>query len=312
MSSNIHQSKLSETRNGIFFALAAYASWGLIPIYFKSLAGVGAIEILAHRIVWSAILLLVITGCCGRFSHLRWVFGQRKLLSILVVTTLLIGSNWPVYILAVQRGEILQASLGYFINPLASVLLGRFLLGEQLRPLQWISAALAFAGVFCLAAALARIPWISLFLAISFALYGYFRKQSHAGPLEGLTVETLLLFIPAAGYLVYLALQGGGAFPGSTHINLILPFAGFATSIPLLLFAAAVQRLRLVTIGLMQYIAPTISFLLAIFVYHEPFGRVQLFSFVLIWSGLLLLAVDALRTYSQREPIICEVAQESL
>jgi len=312
MSSTVHMSNISETRTGLFCALAAYASWGLMPIFFKSLAGVGAFEILAHRIIWSALLLLVITAFSGRFSHLRRVFGQRKLLSILVVTSLLIGSNWPVYIVAVQHGEILQASLGYFINPLASVLLGRFLLGEQLRPLQWVSVALAFAGVLCLAAALARIPWISLFLAISFALYGYFRKQSQAGPLEGLTVETLLLFVPAAGYLVYLALQGKGAFPGATQINLLLPFAGIATSVPLLLFAAAVQRLRLITIGLMQYIAPTISFLLAVFFYHESFGRVQLFSFSLIWSGLLLLAIDALRTYSQKQPVICEVARESL
>jgi chloramphenicol-sensitive protein RarD len=302
----------SEARIGFFYALAAYVTWGVMPVYFKALGRIGAFEILAHRIIWSAILLLVIISLAGRLVHLRQVFSQRRLLIVLAVSALLIGSNWPVYILAVQHGEILQASLGYFINPLVSVLFGRFLLGEQLSTLQWASVLLAAAGVVCLTAGVGRIPWISLFLAVSFALYGYLRKQAPVGPLEGLAVETLLLLVPAAGYLIWLTLQGNGSFPAdSLRLNLLFPLAGLVTSLPLLMFAAAARRLRLVTIGLMQYIAPTISFLLAIFLYHEPFGRTQLFSFILIWSGLALLAADALRSYTRRRPSAYNIVQES-
>jgi len=310
--SGISSSSVSEARTGFFYALAAYTTWGLTPLYFKALVGIGAIEILAHRIVWSALLLLIVIVCTGRVERLQRLFRQPGLIATLTITALLIGSNWPVYIIAVQHGEILQASLGYFINPLVSVLLGRFLLGERLGMVQWISIALAASGVLCLSTGVGRIPWISLFLAISFALYGYFRKRTPVGPLEGLAAETAVLLVPAVIYLAYLVFLGKAAFPShSVSLNVLFPLAGVVTSVPLLMFAAAARRLRLVTIGLMQYIAPTISLLLALFYYHEPFGRIQLTSFILIWSGLALLTVDAIRSHARRKVTVNECIQET-
>jgi len=277
------------------YALVAYATWGMTPLYFKSIHGVQPLEVLAHRIVWSVAVLLVIAvinRCIGRIVQ---VIRQPRLVVTLILTTLLITSNWPVYIYAVQQGEVLQTSLGYFINPLISVLLGCLCLGERLRPLQWFSVLLAAAGVALMSLAIGHLPWISLFLAISFALYGYLRKEAPVAPLEGLAVETLLVFVPALSYLLYRGWTGQGGFlSGQLRLDLLLPLAGPATTLPLLLFAAAARRLRLVTIGLMQYLSPTLQFLLAVFVFREPFGSVQLASFILIWSGLALFVGDAL------------------
>jgi chloramphenicol-sensitive protein RarD len=278
-------------RSGVLYALIAYTTWGATPLYFKSLVGVKPLEVLAHRIVWSVVLLLIITAAMRGFGRIRHVFRQPRLVATLALTTLLITSNWPVYIYAVQQGEVLQTSLGYFINPLISVLLGFFCLGERLRPLQWLSILLAAAGVTVMSYSTGHLPWISLFLAISFALYGYLRKCTPVAPLEGLAVETVLVFVPALCYLLYRGWSGQGGFlAGSMKLNLLLPFAGPVTTLPLLLFAAAAQRLRLVTVGLMQYLSPTLQFLLAVVVFHEPFDRSRLISFMLIWSGLALFA----------------------
>lgn len=284
-----------EARRGVLYVLVAYATWGMTPLYFKSVNGVNPLEVLAHRIVWSVAVLLVIALITSSFSRIIKVFSQPRLLGTLILTTLLITSNWPVYIYAVQQGEVLQTSLGYFINPLVSVLLGCLCLGERLRPLQWFSVLLTASGVAVMSLAIGHLPWISLFLAVSFALYGYLRKRAPVAPLEGLTVETLLVFVPALCYLFYRNFSGqGGFFTGQPHLDLLLPLAGPVTTLPLLLFAAAARRLRLVTIGLMQYLAPTLQFLLAVFVFHEPFGSTQLSSFILIWSGLVLFAGDTL------------------
>jgi chloramphenicol-sensitive protein RarD len=285
----------TETARGVLYAFAAYATWGITPLYFKSVNGVAPLEVLAHRIVWSLALLLLIALITRRVARVWRVFRQPRLVGTLALTTLLITSNWPVYIYAVQQGEVLQTSLGYFINPLISVLLGSIFLGERLRPLQWFSVLLAAAGVMVMSISIGHLPWISLFLAISFALYGYLRKQAPVAPLEGLAVETLLVFVPALCYLLFRSWTGQGSFlSGQPRLDLLLPLAGPATTLPLLLFAAAALRLRLVTIGLMQYLSPTLQFLLAVFVFREPFGEAQLASFILIWSGLALQVCDVL------------------
>ncbi len=285
----------ADARSGVLYALVAYATWGVMPLYFKSVTGIPPLEVLAHRIVWSVAVLLLIAAITRRIGTVGQVFCRPRLVGTLALTSLLITSNWPVYIYAVQKGEVLQTSLGYYINPLISVLLGCLCLGERLRPCQWFSVLLAAAGVGIMSLSIGHLPWIALFLAISFALYGYLRKQAPVAPLEGLAVETLLVFVPALCYLLYRGWTGAGGFlSGHPRLDLLLPLAGLATTPPLLLFAAAARRLRLVTIGLMQYLAPTLQFLLAVFVFREPFGNTQLISFILIWSGLALFLGDAL------------------
>jgi len=279
---------------GVAYGLAAYLLWGFFPLYFKWVAHVPPLEVLAHRIAWSLITLMVPLAATREWSKVRTALAQRKTLITLGVTTILISTNWFVFIIAVDRGQVLQSSFGYFINPLVSVLLGFIFLGERLRRLQILSLALACAGVIVLTLHLGSVPWISLVLAITFALYGLLRKIVPAGALAGLSVETLLLFPAASGYLIYLGVTGKGAFPSATvGDNILLPLAGVITAIPLLWFSAAARRLSLASIGFMQYITPTIHFLLAVLLFAEPFSRFHLAGFACIWAGLLLYSYDA-------------------
>jgi chloramphenicol-sensitive protein RarD len=290
-----------ENRQGLTYAIAAYLLWGFFPLYFKWVAHVPPLEVLAHRIAWSLITLLLILAKSGGWVKIHVALGQRKTLAILCTTTILISTNWFVFIFAVDRGEVLQSSIGYFINPLVSVLLGCLFLGERLRRLQKVSLVLAGAGVIILTAHLGGLPWISLMLAVTFALYGFLRKIVLADPLTGLSVETLLLFPAASGYVIYLAVTGKGAFPSATMgDNLLLPLAGVITAIPLLWFSAAARRLNLATIGFMQYITPTIHFLLAVTAFGESFTRFHLAGFACIWAGLLLYSYDATRVMIDR------------
>jgi len=252
------------------------------------------IEVLAHRIVWSLATLLVPLAAGRERRKVCAVFREPRTLIFLCFTTLLISTNWFVFIVAVDHGQVLQSSFGYFINPLVSVFLGFIFLGERLRRLQKASLALACAGVLFLALHLGSVPWISLVLAVTFALYGLLRKIVPAAPLTGLSVETLLLFPAAAGYLFYLGATGRGAFPSvMMRDNVLLPTAGVVTAIPLLWFAAAARRLSLATIGFMQYITPTIHFLLAVLLFGEPFTRYHLAGFACIWAGLIIYSCDA-------------------
>jgi chloramphenicol-sensitive protein RarD len=283
-----------ETRMGVAYGLAAYLLWGFFPLYFKWVAHVPPLEVLSHRIAWSLITLLVILAATREWGKVRTALAQGKTLITLCVTTILISTNWFVFIVAVDRGQVLQSSFGYFINPLVSVLLGFLFLGERLRRLQVVSLALAGAGVVVLTLHIGHVPWISLVLAITFALYGLLRKIVPAGALTGLSVETLLLFPAATGFLIYLAVTGKGAFPAATAgDNILLPLAGVITAIPLLWFSAAARRLSLASIGFMQYITPTIHFLLAVVAFAEPFSRAHLAGFACIWAGLLLYSYDA-------------------
>jgi chloramphenicol-sensitive protein RarD len=279
---------------GVTYGLAAYLLWGFFPLYFKWVAHVPPLEVLTHRIAWSLITILFILTATRGWGKVSATLRNRKALIILCATTMLISTNWFVFIFAVDRGQVLQSSFGYFINPLVSVLLGFLFLGERLRRVQVLSLALAIAGVLVLTLRLGSVPWIAMVLAISFALYGLLRKIVAAEALTGLAVETLLLFPAASGYLLYLGVTGKGAFPSATlGDNILLPLAGVITAIPLLWFSAAARLLRLATIGFMQYITPTIHFLLAVLAFGEPFTRTHLAGFACIWAGLLLYSYDA-------------------
>ena len=285
------------TRQGVAYGLAAYFIWGFFPLYFKGVAHIPPLEVLAHRCAWSLVTLVVFLAATGGWGKVRAALGEPRTLLTLCATTLLIATNWFVFLFAVAHDEVLQSSFGYFVNPLVSVLLGFLFLRERLRRAQVASVACAGAGVLVLAFHHGAPPWIALVLAITFALYGLLRKVVPVDPLTGLSVETILLFPAAAGYLVYLGATGKGAFPSpSVRDDILLPLAGVVTAVPLLWFAAAARRLRLATVGFMQYITPTLHFLLAILAFGEPFSRTELASFACIWAGLALYSWDALRT----------------
>jgi len=254
---------------------------------------VAPLEVLAHRIAWSVVLLAILLGANRGWGKVAAALTTRSILLTLCVTAVLISSNWFVFVLSVDHGQVLQASLGYFINPLISVLLGVLFLGERLRPLQIASVALAVAGVLILTYHLGSPPWISLVLGITFGLYGLLRKILPVDSLTGLSVETIILFPAASGYLLYLGATGRGAFSSSAVADaVLLPMSGVITVIPLLFFSASARRVRLATVGFMQYLTPTIHFLLAVLAFGESFTRAHLASFACIWVGLALYSID--------------------
>jgi chloramphenicol-sensitive protein RarD len=280
-----------ERARGVAYAVATYLAWGLLPLYFKALRAVPAVEVLAHRVVWSLLLLAAILAAR---SGARGFAAPFRKLPVLAVSTVLIATNWLVYIWAVQSGRVLEASLGYFVNPLVNVLLGVAFLGEALSGRQRAAVALAAAGVAVLVARAGTVPWIALALAASFGLYGLLRKRAAIEPLGGLLVETALLAPPALAYLAWRAGTGAGAFGSAPRTTLLLAAAGPITALPLVAFGLAVHRLRLSTLGLVQYLAPTGQFLLAVLLYREPFGAAHAAAFALIWSSLALYSWDAL------------------
>ncbi|MFZ4790736.1 MAG: EamA family transporter RarD [Candidatus Competibacteraceae bacterium] len=290
----------NQTLTGVLNALGCFSCWGLFPIYFKLLQQVPALEVVAHRICGSALILLALIGLQGRWPALRSEFRDGRRLCFYLLTTLLISGNWLVYIWAVQQGRILDASLGYYINPLVNVLLGVLFLHERLNPRQWLAVAFAGVGVLTLVIGHGVFPWIALTLAFSFGSYGMLRKRAGLDPALGLAVETLLL-APVA--LLFLAALGGGALGRiDRQIDLLLLVAGLITVAPLLMFLEAGQRLQLSTIGLIQYLTPTLQFLLAVVVYHERFTGVHLAVFGCIWLALALYSGDAWISHRHRLP----------
>ncbi|TRO79089.1 EamA family transporter RarD [Trichloromonas acetexigens] len=282
-------------RQGLTLGLLAYISWGSFPAFFKLLNAATPLEVVSHRIFWSAAFLLLLVGLSHRLGPLWRVLRDRGTLLTLGGSTLLIAANWSVFILAVQRGQVLQSSLGYFMTPLISVLLGFLFLREKLTLWQRISVGLAALGVLNLALQHGSIPWIALVLATTFGLYGLLRKLARVDALLGLTIETLLLTPFALGYLIYLQFTEQGVFlAGSPDLNLLLPLAGVVTALPLLGFIGAARRLRLSTIGFLQYITPSLHFLLAVGLYNEAFSRSHLISFLCIWAALAVYTSDAL------------------
>jgi len=293
-----------ERRAGLAYGLAAYGAWGVFPIYLKAVRTVPVLEVLCHRVVWALVILLVLTGVRGELRAVADALRHRRALLVLSGSTMFIALNWLVYIYSVTHDRILESSLGYYINPLISVLLGVVLLRERLEPLMKAAALLAAAGVVWLAIGLGQLPWISLVLALSFGLYGLLRKIAPVGALIGLTVETLLLAPLAAGYLVWAGARGRATFlSGRWGIDVLLLLAGPVTAIPLLCFAAAARRLPLSTIGFLQYISPTLQFLLAVTVYAEAFDRARAGAFACIWVAVALFAFDSVRRRTP-EPVV--------
>jgi chloramphenicol-sensitive protein RarD len=285
-----------EAGAGLTFGITAYLVWGFFPIYFKAIAAVPPLQVVSHRIVWSVAFLALLINRRSRWSDLRNALAERSSLLILLGTSILIATNWLVFIIAVEHGQVLQSSLGYFITPFVSVLLGLLFLKERLRRLQLASLLLAAAGVIILTARLGGFPWTALILALTFGSYGLLRKVVKADSLTGLTVETIILAPVACGYLIFVAWRGDGVFlAAGMRTSLLLASAGVVTAVPLLLFSAAARRLRLATIGFLQYITPTLHFLLAVLVYDEQFTSTHLASFALIWAGLAVYSWDAYR-----------------
>ncbi|TVS00155.1 MAG: EamA family transporter RarD [Rhodospirillales bacterium] len=281
---------------GLLFAAGAFGIWGLFPLYFKLLAMVPAVEVLAHRVVWSALFAGLLLTVLNRWREVIAVFADRRLLATLALSTAVITLNWGVFIWAVAADRVLEASLGYYINPLVSVALGVVVLRERLHRLQWAAVILAALAVAYEVLALGRVPWVSLTLAVSFGLYGLIRKVARVEPLAGLFVETLIAAPLALGYLLWLAAAGTGAFAGSEPgITGLLALAGVVTALPLLLFVAAARRIRLSTLGLMQYLVPTLHFLLAVLVFGERLTADHLVTFIGIWIALALYSAVALR-----------------
>ena len=285
-----------QTRAGLLFGLTAYLIWGVMPLYFKLLAEVGPAEIVAHRILWSLVFLGVLVALWRRWAAIRAAAATGTVLVTLIVTALLIAVNWLVYIYAVVSGHVLEGSLGYYLNPLVNVLFGVVLLKERLSRAQAFACLLAGAGVAVLAAGAGQGLWISLTLAISFASYGFLRKIVSVDALEGLWVETAILAPVALVYLIWLQATGTGQFGRlGTDVDAYLVLGGAVTATPLLLFTAAARRLPYSTLGFLQYIAPSLQFLLAVAAFGEHFSRAHAICFGAIWTALVIFAVEGIR-----------------
>jgi len=283
-------------KKGFFYSIAAFVFWGFIPIYFSELSSVSPWEILVHRIIWSVILLIILLQVTKQFKLLRPIFIDKKKLGLLFISSLLVSTNWLVFIYGVSANMILETSLGYFINPLISVVFGYLFFSERLSVYQVCSIALAFIAIILELINLGTLPLISLALAFSFALYGMVRKKVKIASIPGLFIETLLLFPFAIIYLVYLFFNDTSAFFGDNiYITLMLSLGGVITVLPLLWFNAGVTRIQLSYVAMLQYIGPTISFLVAIYIYNEPLNEDKLLTFLLIWIGLALFSYDILR-----------------
>jgi chloramphenicol-sensitive protein RarD len=291
-----HDSKRlnKESVSGVIYAGSAFLIWSLGPIYWKALGAVPPLEIILHRVVWAFIFLLVLIFLGRRWDELFRALKDLKILLMLSATAVILGLNWWLYIWAINNNYMLQGSLGYYINPLVNVLFGVLFLRERLRPTQVLAVLLAAVGVVYLTISYGSFPWIALALASSFGLYGLIRKVAPVGPLVGLSIETMLLTTPAAVYLIHLGAKGSGSFlRGSVRIDLLLLGTSVLTAVPLTFFTAGARRINLSTLGLLQYIAPTGMFLLAVFYYHEPFSRVQVWTFIMIWTALAIYSTDS-------------------
>jgi chloramphenicol-sensitive protein RarD len=284
------------SRSGVLYTGGAFFIWGLVPLYFIRLRSVPALEVIAHRVWWSVVFLLLLVRATRGFAEVRAALRQPGLVARLGGTSALVATNWLTFVWAVSAGRILDTSLGYFITPLVNVLLGSLFLRERLRPLQWLAVLLAVAGVVNQIVLVGQLPWISLVLAVSFGLYGLFRKQIPVTAVTGLLVETLVAAPFALGYLLFLWRAGTlGFLHHGPLADALLVGLGVVTAVPLMLFAAGTRRLRLVTVGFLQYIAPTLTFLLAVFVFGEHLGAARAVTFALIWAGIAVYAADSWR-----------------
>jgi len=280
-------------KKGILSGIAAYLIWGFFPIYLKSLLVVPALQIMLHRVVWAFVFVLFLVLIRKRWHRIRNSLLNPRVILIYTLTAILLGVNWLVYVYGINTGQVVETSLGYFINPILSVALGVIVLHERLRPLQWLPVGLAGIGVLYLTLQYGSPPWIALTLAFSFGMYGLIKKIAPLSSMDSLFVETGILFLPALAFLLLSESTGSGAFGHQgLQINLLLAFSGVVTALPLLLFGQAARLIPLSLLGILQYIAPTVQFLLGIFLYQEPFTSTRLVGFATIWLALLIFSLE--------------------
>jgi chloramphenicol-sensitive protein RarD len=292
---------VSQTRTGTAYGAAAYLMWGLFPLYWPLLAPATALEVLAHRVLWSLVVVVVLLAVLRRLGRVAAVLADRRRLLRLAAASVVIAVNWGTYIYGVSSGQVVETSLGYFVNPIVTVLLGVVVLGERLRPVQWSALGLAGVAVVVLTVENGSPPWIALVLAFSFGTYGLLKKTTGVGTVEGLAVETAVLAPVAAVYVGVLGVSGAGTFgsEGPGHA-LLLALAGVVTAVPLLCFGAAAPRVPLTTLGLLQYLAPTMQFVLGVTLFAEPLPLVRLLGFVLVWLALALFTADLVRHHRRQ------------
>ena len=283
---------------GLILGFSAYMTWGLFPLYWPLLKPANSFEIVAHRAVWSLIFCIALLAATKKLKQTYGLMRNPKILLRLIAATLLISVNWLVYIWGVNHGHVVECALGYYINPLIIIAFGVLLLKEKMRKLQWFSVIVAAIGVLVLTIDYGRPPWIGLALAISWGSYGLVKKQLGLGALEGLTIETTLAFAPYAGYLIWMGSKGTGQFGHSFGLSTLLFLAGAVTAIPLLMFNGSTNRLPFTVIGLLQYITPTVQFLIGVLVRHEPMPVGRWIGFLVIWVALIALGVDLVRSSS--------------
>ena len=291
-----------ETRNGVIAALAAYLLWGFLPILFRELHAVGSVLIVAERTLWSLLLLAGILWFTRRFGEVKALFADGRKLRMVLIAAVVLALNWLLYVWAVETEQVLEASFGYFINPLVNVAMGMVLLGERQNRMQTIAILIAVVAIAIQAVGLGKVPFIALGLALSFGFFGYFRKTAMLGPASGLFAETVMLAPVALGYVVWSIATSGWGAHADPYLMLLLVFTGPATAVPLLLFAYGVQRLRLTTIGMFQYIAPSLQFLVAILLFGEELNGLRLLSFALIWLSLVVFSWDSFRRRARAVP----------
>ena len=298
---NANRNHSDHHRSGFVLGLLAYALWGVLPLYFKALAGVPPFDIVAHRVLWSIPFLAIVIAISRGWPKVRDALRRPRTVGMLVISALLIGGNWLLYVYAVTSGHILAASFGYYLNPLANVLLGRFVLKERLNRLQWTAVAIAAAGISVLAAGALGQLWISLTLCVSFALYGLLRKVVKADAVTGLGIETAILFPAAILWLAWRHSTGAAIMGGSEFLTILLLLAGIVSTTPLMLFTAAARRLQYSTLGMLQFIAPTLQFLIAV-AYGEPLKTAHFIAFPAIWIALGLYVTALLRAPQLPQP----------
>ncbi|ATG37213.1 MULTISPECIES: EamA family transporter RarD [Phaeobacter] len=289
------QPENKDTPQGLAFAVSAYLMWGFLPLYMKALAHMPAAEVVAHRVIWSVPVAGVLLIILRRTRDLRAALTSPKVLMMGAVTAALISVNWGIYVWSIATGHALDAALGYYINPLFSVMLGAVLLGERLSPAQLVAIGLAALAVLVLALDAGRLPWAAIGLTLSWGFYAFFKKSLPVGPNQGFMLEVLILTPPALVYLAYLTATGGAHFGGDFSDTALLLGCGVVTAVPLITYANGAKLLRLSTIGILQYIAPTMIFLAAVFVFGEEFGRARMIAFPMIWLALVIYSASLLR-----------------
>lgn len=293
---------------GFWYAFGAYAWWGFFPIYWKLLKNIPALQLIGHRIVWSFFSLILVIIIIKQWKIFRTSFFNLRTLKIYFIASILIGVNWLTYVWAVNSGHIVETSLGYFINPLISVLIGVIFFREHLRLWQWIPIGLAFTGVIFLTIASGALPWIALILAFSFGFYGLIKKIAPLSSLHGLTLETAILLFPAIIYLLICEKSGDGAFLHNGFlIDVLIIGAGVVTTIPLLMFASAAKRIPLSIVGILQYVAPTFQFLLGVLLYNEPFSTIQFIGYSIVWIALIIFGFESFSAYRARTVEVAEM-----